>query len=183
MRIKRIYNIYWHMIRRTENPKSKDYHLYGARGIKICDEWRNDYESFEKWSLENGYADNLTIDRKDNFKGYCPSNCRWATRKEQSENKRNTIHVKYNGENVTISELSRLSGISSNILGSRICKYGWSVERAINEPINHVKRDITFNGKTQSISKWAKELNIPYATLKQRFKNGWDTSRALGGVS
>jgi hypothetical protein len=169
------------MIRRTENPNSKDYHNYGGKGIKICEEWRTDYYVFERWALSHGYADHLTIDRKDNSKGYYPENCRWATRQEQSDNKTDSVRVEYNGEFVTISQLSSMTGVSRFILATRIEKYDWDIERAINEPVHHVKKEITHAGKTQSIHKWAQELGIPYATLKQRFKCGWEPSRALTG--
>ena len=84
----RIHNIWSGMKSRCYYPKNKCYHLYGARGIHICDEWLNDFNAFCSWALQNGYSDNLTIDRINNDLGYEPNNCRWITNLEQQRNKR-----------------------------------------------------------------------------------------------
>lgn len=93
----RIYEIYTQMKRRCYDIKNKDYHRYGERGIYICSEWLNSYDLFYLWSMENGYDDSKSIDRIDPNKEYAPSNCRWATSKEQSRNKRNTLYITING--------------------------------------------------------------------------------------
>ena len=75
-----------------------DYKNYGARGIKICDEWKNDFKAFYDWAMSNGYADNLTIDRIDVNGNYEPSNCRWVTKEIQNKNTRRNINITYNGK-------------------------------------------------------------------------------------
>lgn len=80
-----VYSNWKDMIRRCYNSESEDYRYYGARGIKVCDEWKNNYEVFEKWALENGYQKGLTIDKIDNDGDYKPDNCQWLTRIENAK--------------------------------------------------------------------------------------------------
>ena len=81
----RLYNI-WIMIKdRCYNPNNRAYKWYGGRGIKVCEEWENNYPAFKTWALANGYKEGLTIDRIDNDGDYCPGNCQWITRAENAK--------------------------------------------------------------------------------------------------
>lgn len=83
----RLFDIWSNMKRRCGNEKDYFYYVYGGRGITVCDEWRNDFMAFYTWAMDNGYKEGLQIDRRDNDKGYCPKNCRWATAGMNSRNK------------------------------------------------------------------------------------------------
>ena len=84
------------MRRRCNNQSSSSYQRYGGRGISVCDEWNN-FETFYRWAISNGWADGLSIDRIDNDRGYSPDNCRFASRKEQSRNRSTNVSITVNG--------------------------------------------------------------------------------------
>nr|DAH45230.1 MAG TPA: hypothetical protein [Caudoviricetes sp.] len=104
---KRLYRIYDKMKQRCYNSNSVNYKYYGERGIKVCDEWLNDFMTFYNWSMENGYNNTLTIDRIDVNGNYEPSNCKWSTYEQQNSNTRRNIYLTYNGHTLTISQWAR----------------------------------------------------------------------------
>lgn len=116
---KRLYSLYTSMIARCHNPKSISYKCYGAKGISVCHEWKTNFESFLCWSMKNGYADNLSIDRIDNSKGYEPSNCRWVTFREQYINKTNNAVYIHNNETHTMKEWCDILNFSYTLAKSR----------------------------------------------------------------
>lgn len=146
-KVSRLNCIYNDMKKRCYKPYCKAYKHYGARGISVCEEWMNTervviayrnnatkgYLAFKKWALENGYADNLSLDRIDNNKGYSPENCRWATSKEQANNTRHNHLITYNGETKTMQQWCDIYNLKKTTVRNRL-KYGWSVEKAITTP-------------------------------------------------
>lgn len=137
MRKTRLYRIWQGIIQRTTNKNNSEYCDYGGRGIEVCTEWRSDFESFKKWSYENGYSDNLTIDRIENEKGYSPENCRWITQKNNCRNKRNNHCLTYKGETKTIAEWAEITGIEKATLRNRIVKMKWSAEKALTTKVGN----------------------------------------------
>lgn len=115
----RIYRIWQGMKTRCFDINDKRYERYGERGITVCEEWKNNFLSFYDWSMANGYDENLSIDRIDNDGNYCPENCRWATLKEQANNR--SSNVKYKIGNVTkkLSEWCALFELDFNTVLAR----------------------------------------------------------------
>lgn len=130
----RLFRIWSGMKSRCYSQNDRNYKRYGARGIRICDEWLKDFMSFREWSLKNGYAENLSIDRIDNDASYSPDNCRWCDKKAQSNNRRTNVIITYNGEKHTASEWSDIVGIKAATLVSRK-SHGWTDKECIEIPV------------------------------------------------
>ena len=110
----KIYKTYQNMKSRCNTPSSTEYANYGGRGIKVCAEWEESFEAFYNWSVRNGYADHLTIDRIDNNGPYSPENCRWATYAEQSRNKSSVHWFNLNGEILPLADAAKRLGVTAN---------------------------------------------------------------------
>ena len=126
----RIYRIWRNMRSRTKYKCKGISKCYSERDIRVCDEWEKSFDTFRKWALNNGYNDNLSIDRIDNEKGYSPDNCRWATLKEQANNKRTNSYITYKGETHTIAEWASILGMSYYKLYQRLKRQKLDVEKA-----------------------------------------------------
>ena len=128
------YGIWRAMHDRCKNPKSHAWDLYGGRGITVCEEWG---------SFENFYADmgdvpaGMSLDRKNNDKGYSPDNCRWASREEQGRNRRTNHHLTYQGKTQCIADWADELGMSPSTILSRVLGMGWTTERALTQPVRH----------------------------------------------
>lgn len=137
----RLYGVWRGIKTRCYNKNDKSYKDYGARGIAMCDEWKNNYASFKEWAIKNGYDDTAkknvcTIDRIDNSKNYEPSNCRFANMKTQSNNRRSNHFLTLNGESHTIKEWSEITGMSYAMLKKRV-QFGWDDEKILKTPKKH----------------------------------------------
>ena len=127
--IKRLHRIWTQMRQRCENPKNHAYEYYGGRGISVCPEWQ-DIEVFKKWALENGYQKDLTIDRIDSNGNYCPENCRWSNRQEQSNNTRRNKYITYQGCTQSLADWCRQLGCDYSRTKARINACGYTPEQA-----------------------------------------------------
>lgn len=129
----RLYKIWKSMRERCTTPSQNRYKNYGAKGIRVCKEW-DDYTAFKEWALSHGYTNELSIDRIDVNGNYEPSNCRWATAKQQANNKTNNRYITYNGETHTMTEWSDIVGIKAATIWARL-NSGWTIDKTLSTPI------------------------------------------------
>ena len=129
----KLYGSWRDMLRRCQDMSDKAYPSYGGRGITVCDRWLV-FENFEL-DMGNPPTADLSIDRVDNSKGYYKENCRWATRTQQANNKRNSVRFDFRGENLTIKEIASKYNINWKTLSSRIYGQRLTMEEAVTRPI------------------------------------------------
>lgn len=138
----KFYNTWLNMRQRCNNPKSTKYKIYGERGITVCDRWMKSFENFRDDMLSKylihskKYGEkNTTLDREDNMGNYTPQNCRFATNKVQSENRRSNSLLTYQGKTMNITQWAKYLNISCSALSARILKGNWEIEKALTTPI------------------------------------------------
>ena len=130
----RLYKIWHSMKTRCLNENAKNFKYYGGNGISICEQWIEDFTLFYKWAHANGYSEELTLDRVDNTKDYCPENCRWVSQKEQCNNRTSNRIIEYDGEKRTMSEWAEWLNIPYSCLNNRINNLNWDIEKALTTP-------------------------------------------------
>lgn len=123
----RLYRVWSGMKARCYNKNNPGYQYYGGRGIVVCEEWKNDFMCFYNWAMENGYDETAprgqyTIERKDYDGPYSPENCCWATIQEQERNKRNTLRVKADGEEMLLVDLAEREGVKYSTARKRVIR-------------------------------------------------------------
>ena len=142
----RIYRIWQDMKHRCNYKNNDNFYWYGNKGIKVCKEWELDFLRFYEWSINNGYEENLTLDRINAEEDYCPDNCRWVNITAQQNNRKDNIRIEYHGKNQTLSEWSKELGINRITLWNRLFTSKWSVEKAFTTKVNKE----THNGKNKN---------------------------------
>jgi len=169
----RLYRIWSNMKRRCNSEQDKDYKNYGGRGIKVCEEWKNDFIPFYNWAMSNGYRDDLTIDRIDFNGNYEPSNCRWATTEQQGNNTRINVYITYKGKTQSLKMWSKELKLGYWMLLSRYQDNPEITPEELFRPkVEYL--NITYQGKTQSILQWCKELGYPIGTIYGRYSRNKD---------
>lgn len=124
----RLYEIWWGIKKRCLNSKSYAYKHYGQRGISICQEWLDDFMNFYNWAIQNGYKEDLSIDRIDVNGNYEPSNCRWATAKIQMNNTTRNHYITYNKQTKTLAQWADFFKVDYKFLKSKI-RYNKNIEK------------------------------------------------------
>ncbi len=179
-----LYNTYQQMLGRCYNANNRAYKNYGARGITVCDEWKNDILNFIKWAENSNRENGLTLDRINNNKNYCPENCKWSTSKEQNNNRRDNHLILAFGETKNIKQWSedKRCKTTYDILLKRICQNNWDYEKAIltkSKTIN--KKYLAFN-EEKTLREWSNDNKCltNFNTLKARILNyKWNIETAI----
>lgn len=127
----RLYRIYNAAKNRCYNSGQPNYENYGGRGIRMCEEWLNSFDSFKDWALSTGYDDDLTLEREDVNGMYCPENCRWATRAEQSRNTRRNHLYTHNGRTQILTDWCAELGLNFHTVEYKIHQKGMTTGQAL----------------------------------------------------
>jgi hypothetical protein len=181
---RRLYHIWYDMVRRCSDPRCPNWRYYGGRGIGVCDEWRNDRHAFFAWAQQNGYAENLTIDRRDPDGHYGPGNCRWLTRAEQGRTQRNVKRVTAFAAKKTVSELARdhRCTVPSDLLRERLNR-GWLPELAATSPAIRRPRGrrLAAWGRRRPLAEWLDCVGAAASqeTIRKRLQYGWTLEDAI----
>lgn len=171
----RLYRIWKAMRSRCNNPNVHGYKYYGGRGISVCKEW-NDFSSFSKWALSNGYENDLSIDRVDNDDDYNPSNCRWVDNFTQQNNKSNRVTQFVNGVELTMLQISVRYEINLHTI---LTRYQKGVRG--NDLITPVRKALTINimGEDLKLEQISERYGIPWSTLRDRYRKGVRDERII----
>lgn len=186
----RTHRIWVQMRRRCRDPRANGYQNYGGRGIKVCDRWNDSFEAFLEDMGE--CPEGMSIERRENSKGYEPGNCVWATLEEQNNNRRNNVFLEHNGRKLTIRQWSRELEVNFQTLHSRHRRGLPVVE--ILAPLNrqkgfrkerHTKKQqrIEVDGEPKSVRQAAIDAGLKYATVYRRLKAGYTVQQALQTTS
>lgn len=129
-----LYCVYGNMKDRCYNPHNIGYQYYGGRGITVCDNWLNDFRSFYDWCISHGYKDGLQIDRIDNNLGYSPSNCRFVTCRQNTNNRRCTRTIDGVPASVWFESADKHPTVDYDLFRSRYFELHWALERSLLTP-------------------------------------------------
>lgn len=181
---KRLYLVWNGMRQRCENKNTRAYKQYGARGISVCQEWKN-FHGFLEWALSSGYKEGLSIERIDVNGDYCPENCKWIPLSEQAKNtRRNYVnkHLTINGVTKTYQEWADYAGIPALTISRRIGKGKSGTDLILpvkKEKGGNCRKFVTINGVRKSITEWCKDYGISRQAVSLRLKSGESLESAI----
>jgi len=170
------YTVWLGMKNRCLNPREPGFVHYGGRGITICQDWIDSFMAF--YQDMGKRPPRRSLDRIDNDGPYCKENCRWATNRTQANNTRANHLITANGITHTMAEWMDIVHLSRSVITDRLNR-GWTPEDTLFTPVRHCSTAlITFDGRAQSLSAWAREIDISIALLHQRLQD-WTVEEAL----
>ena len=172
----KVYRAWVSMKNRCTNSSYKGFANYGGRGITYDSSWES-FENFYKDMGEPTSAE-FSLDRIDNDRSYCRTNCRWTNNTVQGNNRRTCTFVEHNGKKITLKELSKILGINYSTLVLRYTKGERNFETLAKKDLRNTVY-ITYNGITNTYSGWSKITGVKAKTIEYRIKRGWLTERAL----
>lgn len=174
------YKVWAGMRQRCNNPNAHGYHNYGGRGIKCCARWETFWNFYDDMGPRP--SKHYTLDRIDNDGDYTPENCRWATWRQQHNNRRDNVILTIDGVEKTMAQWARESGRIAEVIYQRLNR-GWSPRDAVfKEPEYTPPTDTgyyTIDGETKTLLEWSKESGIKKGTLRMRIRRGWDIKSAV----
>jgi hypothetical protein len=168
-RVDPLYKVWSGMKARCLNPNAEHFHRYGGRGITVHPAWAEDFAAFRDYIGPRPKG--ATLERIDNDEGYVPGNLRWATRKEQANNRNTSVLITHLGETRSLMEWADHLGWKYGLIASR-WKKGLRGDELFAPPKHERNKLHTYEGKTMTMPKWSEETGIPYATLVWRLKRG-----------
>ena len=167
-----LYALWYTMISRCHNVNDHAYHGYGAKGIKVCDRWRKSFKHFKE---DMGTRPkNFSIERRNNKQGYKPSNCYWASAKEQARNRSTNNYITVGRDTKTITDWAELGKVGQKTIRKRL-KQGWVAKDAIFQPANVVY----YKDKFYDLSKLSAKYEISKDLIRLRLRRGWSLKSAL----
>lgn len=167
----------WAMMKqRCFNEKTAAHKKYGARGITVCERWRDSFAAFVADMGERPAG--MSLGRIDNDGPYSPDNCRWESPKQQANNTRRTRRVMVDGEKRAAREVADEKGLNQGKVAGRL-QSGWTIEQALELEPHHDPRAITVNGETMVIAQWARRIGLSRQAVFQRIENGWSCESAV----
>lgn len=170
------YNIWNSMKQRCCNPNTISYSRYGGIGITVCDKWKDSFLAFYE-DMGPRPTSHHSIDRKDNNLGYFPDNCHWSTVIEQANNTKSNFRLTIDGESKTVAEWSRITGVPSYVIRTRIHRHCWPHKKAVFSPVG---KKICYKGREETLAAWCSLLSLNYSKVQQRIKKlGWTIEKAF----